>query len=222
MISVKLNKELDSTTYSDFRNFSIGGIDFGQKIHEDHPLISIKNYKRYIDEFYHEHADGMSRSLTEINFALYEKEDDFKTFIKKYFGSLSTNNNGVGYLSIFNCNPRFLKKKSFQIYYKKSLLLKLGVCFHETLHFQFFDYCDKYLSKETCKLDKNSGKLWELSEIFNVILMNESCFKKILDKEEKLFYPDLREKLTIAKDIWTTSNHDIKQFIKKYLSVSKD
>lgn len=219
MISIELNKELDCEVYGDFRNFSIGGVDFGEMIREDHPSITPNNHKEYIDEYYRTNSEGISNSLIEINSALRSNESDFKNFVKKYFWSLSINNEYLGYLSIFNCNPRYLDKKIFQIYFKKDLSSKLEVCWHESLHFQFFDYCDKHLNKETTHLDKNSGKLWALSEVFNVILMNEPDFRKISDRKEKLFYPELKEKLEIAQKIWRDSDKNISEFIKNYLMV---
>jgi hypothetical protein len=219
MISIKLNKELDCEVYGDFRNFSIGGVDFGKMIREDHPSITPNKHKEYIEGYYRIHSEEISNSLIEINSALRSKEFDFNNFVKFFFGSLSINNEYSGYLSIFNCNPRYLDKKIFQIYFKKDLSSKLEVCWHESLHFQFFDYCDKYLNKETTCLDKNSGKLWALSEVFNVILMNEPDFRNISDREEKLFYPELKEKLAIAQKTWCDSGKNISEFIKKYLTV---
>jgi len=67
----------------------------------------------------------------------------------------------------------------------------LEVVLHESLHFAFFEYCDNKLSETTSKYNKNNGPLWELSEIFNVIVLNMPEYRKILKREEFLFYPDL-------------------------------
>lgn len=81
----------------------------------------------------------------------------------------------------------------------------------------FFDYCDSFLKEETKDLDKNKGVLWELSEIFNVIVLNLPQFREILQGEECLFYSDLKEKLKIANSLWLDSRGDIKNFITSYL-----
>jgi hypothetical protein len=219
MASIQSNKILDYTTFEDLRNFSIGGVDFGKIIREDHPAITLENYKDYVDRYYSDHAEEIEISLKELNAALEEKENGFGNFIKKNFGDSALTKKYTGYLSIFNCNPRFLENRTFQIYYKKDLLSKLEVCFHEALHFQFFDYCDKKLKKETAGLDKNSGVLWELSEVLNVILMNEQDFRKFFDREETLFYPHLKDNLNKAKGIWHAGEHKIDQFIKMYLGL---
>ena len=93
----------------------------------------------------------------------------------------------------------------------------LEVAFHETLHFAFFDYLDKNFSEQTKKLSKNSGILWEMSEIFNVIILNLSPFREILGMEELLFYPELKEKLDKAKEIWSLNNGNISMFVRDYL-----
>ena len=93
----------------------------------------------------------------------------------------------------------------------------MEVVFHELLHFIFFDYCDSVLREETRGLGKNRGTLWELSEVFNVIVLNLPQFREILQGEECLFYSDLKEKLKIANSLWLDSRGDIKNFITSYL-----
>lgn len=130
-----------------------------------------------------------------------------------------SNNLYIGFISIFDCNPRYFETKSFQIFYKKTNLEKLEVVFHECLHFAFFEYYDKFFKIKTEKLNKNSGKLWELSEIFNVIILNQKEFRDILKREEKLFYPDLKDKLITVKKIWNENHDNMKNFIIKSLNV---
>jgi hypothetical protein len=217
MISIETNKELDQKVYDDFRDFSIGGVDFGKIIRNDHPLINLENSNDYINNFYSDHAEEIDRSVAELKKALKEKDGYLKQYIRDIFGDSSLDKKYTGYLSIFNCNSRYLENRTFQIFYKKDLLSKQEVCFHEVLHFQFFDYCDGQLRIETSGLDKNSGVLWELSEILNVILMNEPEFRSFFNREEKLFYPALKSKLEIAKRIWTDSGRNIDLLVKNYL-----
>ena len=217
MISIETNKDLDIEAYSDFKDFSIGGVDFGKIIRNDHPLINSENSGDYIDSFYSNHSDDIDHSMIELRNALKDKEGNFKKYIQNIFGDSALGKSYTGYLSIFNCNPRYLENRKFQIFYKKDLLSKLEVCFHEVLHFQFFDYCDNQLRVETSSLDKNSGVLWELSEILNVILMNEPKFRLFFDREERLFYPALKNKLEIVNNIWLDSGRDINKLVKNYL-----
>jgi hypothetical protein len=64
---------------------------------------------------------------------------------------------------------------------------KLEVVFHELLHFIFFDYCDSFLKEETKDLDKNKGVLWELSEIFNVIVLTCHSSEKYYKERSAYF-----------------------------------
>ena len=217
MITISFDKELDKMVYEDFHDFSIAGVDFGDKIKHDHPEITEENYKNYIDNFYKENSLEMQNSLIKINKILLEKQDLFFDAVENLFKKDFRDIKASGFLSIFDCNPRYLEEKSFQMFYKRNDMDKLEVVFHELLHFIFFDYCDSFLKEETKDLDKNKGVLWELSEIFNVIVLNLPQFREILQGEECLFYSDLKEKLKTANSLWLDSRGDIKNFITSYL-----
>lgn len=217
MIKIALNKQLDYEVYVDFHDHHRAGADFGAKIRKDHPEIILENYKKYIDDFYIVHETEILEKQEKINKALTEKQDQFFKALKEIFDIDFSNENYQGYLSIFDCNPRYLETNTFQIYYKRELIDMLEVAFHESMHFAFFEYLDKNFSEQIKDMDKNKGILWELSEIFNVIILNLPMFKEIIGKEEKLFYPNLKDKLDRAKVIWD-STKDIKKFITRYLN----
>lgn len=220
MIKINLNKELDYGVYIDFHNHSQAGADFGARIKQDHLNINLENYKKYIDDFYLVHEAEILEKQEEINKALLEKQDKFFVALRELFSIDFSGQNYQGYLSIFNCNPRYLKTKTFQIYYKRELIDMLEVALHESMHFAFFEYLDKNFSKQIKDMNKNNGTLWELSEILNVIFLNLPSFQEILGKEEKLFYPNLKDKLDKAKIIWD-STKDVKMFVAKYLEEVK-
>ena len=48
MITIELNSRLDHEVYSDFKNFKVAGVDFGEKIKEDHPEINDGNYQKFL------------------------------------------------------------------------------------------------------------------------------------------------------------------------------
>ena len=216
MITIKLNKKLDCETYHSFKSFKVAGVDFGEKIKNDHPDITSNNYQQYIDNFYSLNKDLLGKNCQEINAFLGPNQTIFFTELKKLFGLDFSSNDYTGYLSIFNCNPRYVENKTFQIFYKKDLLDKVEVAFHESLHFALFAYCDQFLEK-TKELNKNSGPLWELSEIFNVIVLNLPQFQVILKRPEQLFYPNLKEKLEKMNNIWAQNKDDLQNFVKEGL-----
>ncbi|MFA6416134.1 MAG: hypothetical protein WCW56_01470 [Candidatus Paceibacterota bacterium] len=219
MISIKLNKELDYEVYGDFKDFKIGGVNFGEKIRKNHPEINADNYREYIDNFYLTNQNLLEKNCQEINNDLNQKQQKFFTELKNIFGLDISKKEYLGYLSIFNCNPRYIEKGTFQIFYKKDLLDKIEVAFHESLHFAFFDYCDQFI-EETKSLSKNSGPLWELSEIFNVIVLNLPQFQEILQRPEQPFYPELKEKLEIVQNVWDKNHDNLKNFIMEILKIN--
>jgi hypothetical protein len=216
MIYIGLNKELDKEVYKDFFNFSVAGRDFGALIRANHPEITLANHSAYIDNFYNQHTAELEKSAGALQQEIDKKQPDFLKAVEKIFQQDFSIISSRGYLSIFNCNPRYVETKSFQIYYQKEPEEKLGIVFHEFLHFVFFDYCDGNLKDETAHLDKNKDKFWELSEVFNVIILNLPEFRQILEREEKLFYPNLTERLKKCAELWN-QNISIKEFIKKIL-----
>ena len=162
MFIIELNKELDCETYESFRDFSIGGTNFGRFISADHPGISKDNCRQYIDQYY-ERAEGDLASVSKtLGEALGEKEEAFVSLLQKYFLEDFSGSSYTGYLSMFNCNPRYPEKNSFQVFFKKSLQSKIATGFHEAMQFALFDYCDRHFSRQTGNLDKNSGEYWEL------------------------------------------------------------
>ena len=221
MINFEINKELDYKVYLDFKNFSAGGVDFGEVIKHDYPSINFENYIEYIDKFYAENWNEIRNSAEESNSILKDKQEAFFSALDEFFGENYINEKFTGFIQIFNCNQRFIDDKSFQVFYKKSSLEKLSVSLHEITHFVFFDYVDANFP-EMKQMSKDSGILWELSEIFNAILLNELKFKEISGKKEKLFYPALEIKLSLVKTLWEASEkHLSRDFLQKSLDLMR-
>lgn len=212
MIKIEINKELDKEVYRDFWDFSVAGADFGGKIKKEHPEINLNNHQEYIDEYYEKNLEQINQKQKHLKSKISEKEKDFIISIENNLKIKVSDLDYVGYLSIFDCNPRFIENNTFQVFYKRNINNMLEVVFHESLHFIFFDFCDRELDLETKNMDKNSGPLWELSEIFNVIVLNLPDFQKILEQEELLFYPDLKVKLKDINNIWN-KKIELKDFI---------
>ncbi|MFA6270449.1 MAG: hypothetical protein WC657_04555 [Candidatus Paceibacterota bacterium] len=218
MIEIKLNKELDKEIYLDFVDLKFGGADFGEKIRKDHPDITKENYSEYIDEYYKTKKGEIESSGEDLKKEIDSKQKLFFASIKNVFGFDFSDIENIGYLSIFDCNPRWPENKTFQIFYKRSLVNRVEVVFHELAHFAFFEYFDKNFQTVAPNYSKNNGPLWELSEIFNVILLNLPEFIEVTGREEELFYPALTEKLKLAQEEWV-KRIDLKDFIKKVLEM---
>lgn len=208
-MKIELNKQLDKEIYLRFREARVGGVDFGRKIHDVHPQITKENYSEYIDNFYQEHQGKLEVIRKDTEKCFTDVKKPLFAELRKYFGRDFSKENYTCYISIFDCNPRFLENKTFQVYYKRPYHLRKEVIVHELTHFAFYDYCFGLGIKD-------SKALWELSEIFNVIFLNLPSLRTAIGAEEILFYPDLKEKLEVVKLIWA-EDLTAREFIKTSL-----
>lgn len=218
MIKIICDKNLDKEVYRDFADFSIAGVDFGLKIRKDHLDITKDNYESYIDNFYQENQEFIEQSARELQEKIDVTQNAFFEAVRNVFKKDYSKSDFNGVLSIFDCNPRYPEKSLFQIYYRRDLLGKMEVVYHEVMHFVFFQFCSEQCSEVIKGYDPNNGVYWKLSEIFNVIILNQPAFRNILEREEKLFYPELQDALEIAKEIWTVGDGDVRYFVENMLN----
>lgn len=226
LTNYKLNKELDKEMALEFLNISAGGVDFSFGITSIHP--ELKNIKsldeqdqknkidEYFDKFYQEKFDFLNGKTVEFSKSWSKTEHYFFEKALKIFKHKIEPKNYNGYISIINCNPRFVHENSFQVYWEHPSG-SVYVTSHEILHFLFFDYIKKVFPDSLGKLDPDSSPLWELSEIFNDIVLSLPEFVIIHGQNELKHYPDLEKYLLYAKSKWETLNLDdwIKDMIKK-------
>lgn len=217
MIRIICDKNLDKEVYRDFADFSIAGVDFGLKIKKGHSAIMKENHESYIDDFYQENQKSIERSARELQEKIDTTQDAFFDAVKMVFKKDYSKSDFKGALSIFDCNPRYPEKNLFQIYYQRDLLGKMEVAYHEAMHFIFFQFCSEQCGDLIKGYDPNNGVYWKLSEIFNVIILNQPAFRNILKREEKMFYPELQDALEIAKEVWIAGNSDVRYFVKNML-----
>lgn len=222
MITIKLDQALDEEMYEGFSSLVIGGVDFGKKITKTHPGITQKNHKEYIRAFYETHGDALNVSIHELQLSIGGTSADFFAAIRALFKEDFSQTEYTGALSIFDCNPRFVDKKLFQFFYLRDLLGKLEVTYHEVLHFIFFDYCERYCADVVKGRSVNGGAFWELSELVNVIVLNQPAFQKILKRPELLFYPSLAGALPEIEKLWNEHEGDIPRFVRESLRTLDD
>lgn len=222
----KLNKSLDKKVCSPFLFEKGGGIDFGKGIVRDHPRLSLvrkmketKKRKKlisdYVDDFYENHFSQLKNSIQKFNRVWGKKEKEFFNSVAKIFKNYPwPKGKYIGYLSIFNCNPRNLKDKTFQVYYKHPAGI-VHVTSHELLHFIFYDYFESKFKKSFKKISKE--KLWEISEIFNSVLFSFKPLSDFTPKYKKRFdYPGFRSEIKRVKKIWKRKP-DIDYLLKEVL-----
>lgn len=184
-INFEIEKDMDYWVLGEFLtfnpddNFSNNILFSNPKLEEARELYDgAKNLflKNYVDQLYVDKESSLIevREKTQKSWDLIENV--FLENIQNLFNGHSWPDGAyVGFISLFNCNPRFLDEKTFQVYYDHPEGL-VYVSAHEMLHFMFYDYLEKNLD-----LSKNISEsvIWDLSEIFNVVVLERPEFVKI-------------------------------------------
>jgi len=225
-----LNKKLDELMAEEFLNVREGGVDFGKGIVRIHPqLKAIKSLKdigqkkkfihAYFDNYYQIHRTEMLRKLRRVRDVWRAREQKYITATEKFFGGFQfPKGKYIAYASIINCNPRFLDSKTFQFFYKKSIEDAIYTIAHELLHFIFFDFVKKKLRKEIKQLSED--QLWDLSEIFNVVVLGSTRYRNIVNQKFAIAYPDHQQYIKRFRKVYKNSQN-AKEFIRKGISIIK-
>jgi len=234
ILRFQLDIEYDQWTCREFLTFKEGDI-FSASILKDHPaLIScekMESEKRnefitsYVEKYSEEHKQELASTLEQAKNGWLKVEDAFFKETDKVFSKNPKEETiyiydwpkgkYLCYLSIFNCNPRFIKEKEFQAYYKHPLGINF-VCIHEMLHFIFYDYLEKNFSEQYKTLGKRN--LWKLSEIFNDVILRIDEFISLTKQKDPSIYAQSREELVIYQRMWEEAKENIDTFIKNYLN----
>jgi hypothetical protein len=219
MITIVLDKALDKEVFKDFWGFSAEGADFGERgIKRIHPTISESNADEYVDSYYKEHGEKLEHARQELQDMLNTTSVAYFNAVSRVFGVDYSGTPYTGSLSIFDCNPRYVDEKKFQVFYQRDLLGKLEIAYHEILHFVFFEHALKTCPHVVGELDVNGGAYWALSEICNVIILNRPDFQNILKREEHMFYPMLKSFVEPVTDLYTQHSDNFCEFLQASLS----
>jgi len=156
----------------------------------------------YVDEFYKSHRKKLE-TFAKLSKSRWDKISPsfFRTTSKIFKNHPWPKGKYIGYISIFNCNPRFLKDKTFQVYFKH----KAGSNFvtaHELLHFIFYDYAirkhaDLFRGKNT-----ESGVFWDVAETFNSVILHLPEFVRILGVKKQIIYPEHKIYISRLNRLW--------------------
>lgn len=212
-ITFGLNKELDKEMAFEFLDNEAGGVDFSQGITTPHP--ELKNVKKgneqerkeiisdYFDKYYKKHGDELLNRVEQFRKEWEPVENKFIEQINKIFKNPEApEGKYIGYLSIINCNPRFLDSKTFQIFYRHRAGSNY-VTSHEVLHFFFYDYADRNHSNIFAELKPNDGIYWGLAELFNDVILDLPEFVAIHGQTETKPYPAHEKHRAFMKKLWS-------------------
>lgn len=220
-LKFQLNISLDKQVCLNFLNHKSAGVNFGAGIFLEHPeLNSLESFdseigkkekiSEYIENFY-------SNSKNELENLLINYQKDWKNIEEQFFSETEKvfdktewpKGKYICHLSIFNCNPRFLHNKTFQLFYKKGEKAKSTIC-HELLHFIFYHYVENSEIPENVK--------WDVSEIFNTIILNQPEFKTLITPTIEMGYPKHKEIIKESLEIWNKYK-DINKWIQETINL---
>jgi hypothetical protein len=119
----------------------------------------------------------------------------------------------IAYMTIWGTYPRFLNDKTFSFPYKHKIRkYPLVVIVHEMLHFIFYDYLYKNYPKYKNK--KFEKQVWQMSEIFNVLIQNSKKWRNKF-KQKVIIYSKLISKIKrMGKKL--PANFTARDFIKNW------
>jgi len=197
-LKFQLNIELDNEMGFQFMGVNTGGVDFGAGIVSMYPELSrakeIEGDERrsliadFVKKNYSNNKEDIENKLREMEKDWNSVASDYFAGVDKVFGNpVWTQGDYICYLSIFDCNPRFLESKSFQVYYKHRQGTN-HVIAHEMLHFVFFDYLHTKESEFNGNVDEHT--IWLLSEWFNDLVLELPNFAKF-GQHTKDSYPEV-------------------------------
>lgn len=222
-----LNKSFDKFMAVQFLDEKAAGVDFGKGIIKKHPQLKSATQanpigkkhivNKYFDEYYKENRINLHKKLETFRNAWQKKENQFFVIAQSLFdGNYFQDGMYICYLSIINCNPRFIESKTFQIFYGKETDDAVYAIAHELLHFAFFDFIDKKLKKEGQALSEE--QIWDLSEIFNIIILKSDLYKNIINKKFVYPYPDHKKFIPVFEKAYNHSAN-VKEFILKGIEI---
>lgn len=205
-LKFKISQTEDYKTALIFRNMKAGGIDFKKwGIIAPHPALkkhtklTPKILERYVSYYYKQNKQALRQAVDTAKKEWDKISPFFLDLTMKLFPDIVfPKEKYICYLSIWNCNPRDIVHKTFQIFYKNDSPAETII--HEMLHFFFYAYIyNKYshYKKKAC-----SKKIWDISETFNVLIMNSEEWQTKLNISKQMPYPEHRKLLEILKKLW--------------------
>ncbi|MFH1956399.1 MAG: hypothetical protein ABIJ28_02015 [Patescibacteria group bacterium] len=189
-VKFSTNKNLDKHIAIEFLSHNFrGGIDFSQCIFGSQPGIK-NSISCYIDNFYKYHQKSFKKISYKFQKVWLEMASDFFNAADTVFSRHKwPKGKYIGYISIFNCGPRFLDDKTFQIFYRHDRNYAVFCVAHEMLHFIFYDYIEK--KRKDVKNKLTEDQLWRISEIVNEVLLRPEYLGKSLNISKRYKgYPD--------------------------------
>lgn len=224
-VTLTTDRELDVHMTLNFLGWSMGGVSFNESIYEPNPdfkEIDVENkqaVEAYFEKTYLERQAEINAAITLFQAGWNKVEDQFFALTRQIFhGKPFPGGKYEGYISITNCNPRFLEDKSFMIFYLTQTPNR--IISHELMHFMFYDYSVREFPELFGDADPNSGAYWSLAELFNNVLLSFSDFQ-FLNNQGDRPYPEHEQYYQPLVDLWN-KDRDVDKFIPAAFELLRD
>lgn len=225
MVRFRINKELDISIASAFLGKTHAGVDFGKGVwgyHSELKGLTKKDTEKisnYVDHFYQKNEEKLENVCKKFQRQWEDVEENFINKTTRLFGGFHfPKGDYIGFISIFNCNPRFLQDKTFQVFFKEGSCVRLVS--HELMHFIFYSFTESKLSDLVKGLDTNRGPWWDVAEVFNNVVLSSDELKKILHTDGDKGYPAHIKYISKADKLYKSSKN-IEEFIRRLFQLIK-
>lgn len=189
-----------------FRNLTAGGVNFRELgLLLPHPelrkraRLTSRVLRAYGDRYSRLHRADFDRARRRFVFEWERIERPFFRLVRELFGFEFPPGTYTCYVSMWNCNPRDIRHRSFQIFFRHIHPRETMV--HELLHFAFYAYAFRRFPRLRAVAD-DSKQLWEISEAFNTVVLNSPRWRKILRLRRDPAYPELRGLVRAMRRQW--------------------
>lgn len=212
-IKLAFNEKLDQDmAWYFFNNQKFGGCDFWKsRALKHHPMLSeiesAEDKKQYLDNyisnFYSANIEQIKLLSNKAGEYIKEKQEEYFLLVDKIFNNYPWPKNELtGIFSIFDFCPRFLEDAGFQIFVYDNKEFQLFTISHECLHFIFYDFAQKNFPGTLGKMDTNTGKFWDIAEVFNAVIQDADDFIKLHGKINNIGYPNHKDLIIKGSLIW--------------------
>lgn len=177
--------------------------DFFKKVFDKEKIEMGKKEKIFQREW-NKINDGIMLALSKVVEQKWSKRDE------KIFARVSLN----------PICPRYIKQRTFDVFYKQKLRYMKSVAIHEILHFIYFEKWKKVFPKTDEKEFDGPHLVWQLSEMVPGIVLNDKIVQKVFKykfdsyREYKNFKLNGKPFLSYLQNFYD-GRKDFEDFLKK-------
>jgi hypothetical protein len=151
--------------------------------------LPLPKIKKYIRGDYVKNEAEFRKDAAIVEKQWRKKEKVFFKMVKQEFGDARwPKGKYIAYFTIWSMFPRFLDDRTFQVPFRHKRKEYINVIIsHEMLHFMFYEHF--YEWHPEYRNPKYNYFIWNISEIFNVLIENSSRWVRVF-KRKTMSYPE--------------------------------